>query len=239
LATSAAVDGVLAGCVNNELVWNKNVMNKKLMIAVGLAVGLPVFNTSAEFSGYYAIDVFSPGGNVIVAEPGTGPVGIGNWNLYSGGKSDVTFHKDPQDTTRLAKGFSLNVSPDSKGNLGSFEILQMPVGDPTPLPDVYTFGYLVGENILGNKYYYIDATGSNAMSGSASGVKFYAPRGGSQTWGFYVWNGNTANRDALLQIQDWQQVVPEPSSVAMALVTGLGALGFSVRRYRLLKSRKG
>ena len=218
-------------------------MKKQLMVAFGLVIGLPVLNANAEFTGYYAIDNPAPGGYQVILAGATGPIISGNWQLWSESRSIVEFQRSPADASRQAQGFTLTVKnslvPGALPNVGSFEILQMPTNYPNPnLLDSYTFTYNFGLPVLGNEAKFEDALGTHTLTGTGSAV-FYAPRGNAgATWGFYVTQGNTglAPLSGVLQIQDWKQV-PEPSSVAMALVSGFGGLGFAIRRYRLGKSR--
>lgn len=217
-------------------------MTKQLVTAVGLVFGLSALNANAEFSGYYAIDNPGPGGRVFLPVGSSGPVAQGNWQLWSETRSIVEFQRAPSDSAALAQGFQLTVKPGgTPANVGSFEILQMPLAYPNPnLLDVYTFTYNFGLPVPGNEAWYIDADGTNkVLSGTGSAV-FKAPRGDAgQTWGFYVRtdNGSLPPLSGVLQVQDWQQV-PEPSSVAMTLISGLCGLGYVIRGYRLRRENK-
>ena len=193
-----------------------------------LAVGLLTTTAQAEFDGYYALDNPGPGGRVSIPSPSSGPVAQGNWNLWSEGRSLVEFQRSPTDSASFAVGFTLTVKPGgSPGNVGSFEILQMPASYPNPgAADVYTFTYNFGFPVSGNEAWYVDADGQKPLVGHGQAT-FKAPRGDAgQTWGFYVKAGS-GNRTPVLQIQDWPSAPVAPVITSQPQSRG-AALGESV-----------
>jgi hypothetical protein len=203
-------------------------MNKRLIIAVGLAVSLPMVNARAEFTGYYKIDGAGPGG-LVVLPPSISPVTLGNWKVKSDGVRVVEFQRSPVTESILAKGWTLTV--DSKAGAAgnaSFEIFAPPVGANADAKNTFTWNF--GLPLSGNSAYWRDTTGTHPIVGQGSGV-FNVPLGSLGEYGFYVVGGGSL--PAVLQLQDW---VPEPSAIAMGLITCLGTVGFVVRRYRSGKS---
>lgn len=184
-------------------------MRKKLIIAAGLALGLPALNVNAEFTGYYAIENPGPGGRVSIPVGSTGPIYQGNWNVWSESRSLVEFQRWPSDGPTLADGFTLSVRVGGPpANVGSFEIVQPPPF--FPMPERYSFRYSFGGPVSGNEAWYIDGDGVVKPLVGEGTATFKAPVGvDGYSWGFYVRAGGS--KTPWLVIRDWQpSAAPAP-----------------------------
>jgi len=89
----------------------------------------------------------------------------------------------------------------------------------------------------GSTAWWVDANGTNVIAPIIGTGKFWVNMAASptsrDTYGFYMdVPGSLANT---LQIQGWE-CVPEPSSIALSSIIGLGVCGAIVRKYRARKS---
>ena len=219
-------------------------MNKRLIIAVGLAVGLPALNVRAEFTGYYWIGNRGVAGAQTIPGGVSAPIAMGNWSFDSSSpipRTVVRIQTSPEDALLPAQGFQLSssaaVPSGVPGSVASFEIFA-PTAGPGVVKD-YIFTFNAGISALDKKAWYVDAAGVELpLVGTGQHTFHTTPGNTNDVYGFYVqFTGLVGGTDhtAVLQIQDWQPV-PEPSAIAMGLITCLGAVGFVARRYR---SRKG
>jgi len=207
-------------------------MNKKLLIAVGLAIGLPIVNAKADFASYYAIP--SPGPGSVAAIPiGANTLVLGNWSGSAAGVNGL-FSRSP-DSAANATAFTLTAGANG---IAAFEITQPTVAQFTAQALYPKYYFQWNLTLKGtDTAWYTDGSGTYSMSGVGTALFDATPSiGPGALWGFYVdATGNGGVSTEALQIQGWD-AVPEPSSIAMGLITCLGAAGFAVRRYQARKS---
>jgi hypothetical protein len=171
-----------------------------------------------------------PLGSVQPAFAGTWSAGTLSASGVNGGQLQVS-PVNPVDPTLPTTAFTLTELGGAGGVTAFFTINQPTAGDLF-MPGYY-FDWVCNFK-PGTTAWYVDADGTHPIVGtlsqpnSGSDLFFKVdPTSPNTVYGFYV-NGTDFNA---LQIQGWEGV-PEPSSVAMGIVTLVGALGVAYRRVR-------
>lgn len=214
----------------------------KNIIITALAVGSLANVASADWDDYYSIGFAGPAGVITHAGPTTtaltpdAPLIQGTWNFTTStppGNGKGEFQRTPGLTSQgFATGFSLTVlgtTADPGGSLATFTIAS-PVGvvDPSLYCPQYSFSW----NLLakpGTTAWWVDSDGTHPIATTVGTGVFMngATANPGDPVGFFI-QGDTLNT---LQVQGWD-CVPEPSSIAMGLVTLLGAATVGYRRFR-------
>lgn len=221
-----------------------------MLLAAGTMSMCLALPSLAEFEQYWAIGGGPAGTVTHNAGPqitGLGPSFPGDptapfWQFRTaataGGGGTGEFQRSPSALSASAVGFSLTANARSAAY---FEI-NAPTGPSVPGPngwvENYGFNWSVDIRANGVSAGWVDKNGSHIMRNSVGlqaadnqpwNVAIMAP---GDKYSFWIINDSDWPTQTL-QIQGL--IVPEPSSMAMGALVGLGALGYGVRRWRSTK----
>jgi hypothetical protein len=219
---------------------------KKTCIVGSMLAGIAI-SAHADFTGYWEIggianpappppslSTFSiPSGSSVPLAGGIGDPSAPFWTFAASGAGvGAEFQRSPTAQGVPANGFTFTADPDVDA---SFTIDRPLLGDPSALG--YLFNYSIDTRNTGGtvQAYWLDASGVQNFIVNGTDGLFAVPgnlfeafgAGANPEVGFYLINGS--DRAISLQIQGWEPV-PEPSSIAMGVLTLVGIGGFIYRR---------